>query len=95
VASYPTMVSPTSHLLSAANPGGVLNVSWTNPLNTYSDYAQLRFNLSQYNQDNLGPMQTSTSFDSTGIGYTPTSGELQISVDDRYGRRYELNWLFQ
>jgi hypothetical protein len=94
-ASYPTLVSPTSHGLSAANPGGVLNVSWTNPPDTFPSWANLRFDQSQYNQYNFSPTQTSTSFDSTGIPYTPTWGELQIGIRDRYERRYELNWWFQ
>jgi hypothetical protein len=93
-ANFPTLVTPTSHALTAANPGGVLNVSWTNPQNTYSIDAELIFDTSSYHQ-NFGQSQTSTSFDSTGIGYTPTWAELQLSIDDRYGRRYTLDWKFQ
>jgi len=94
-ASFPALVSPASHAISAANPGGVLDVSWANPPDTFSGWVSLRFDSSQYDQWNLGPTQTSTSIDSTGIPYTPTWGELQIGIQDRYDRRYELNWQFQ
>ncbi len=96
-ANFATLVSPSSHAIAAANPGGVLNVSWTNPVDEVPSHASLMFNnwQSSFEQYMLAPTQTATSFDSTGIGYAPTSGELQISVTDKYNRRYELNWLFQ
>ncbi len=93
-ATFPTLLSPVLHTLSAANPGGVLNVSWVNPPNTFSQWASLDFNQSGY-QQRLGVTQTSTSFDSTGIGYTPTWASLRIGLKDRYDRKYEFDWAFQ
>jgi len=93
-ANFPALVSPTSHEIAAANPGGVLDVSWTNPPDTFSNWASLQFGQDSFNQGNLGMNQTSTSFDSSNLPYTPTNANLQINVQDKYYRMYELNWEF-
>lgn len=98
-AMFPQLISPTSHALSAANYGGTLNVSWTNPTMQTTRQLALNFKTAQDGYDNwaIGPFGTNAwTFNSAGLGITPTKANLEvINMDLSKGWVVFYYWLFE
>jgi len=94
---FPQLISPATHNLSAAYPGGTLNVTYAMPAGHapldaslyFTDGASLTFSV----EDRDNP--ASYSLDSAGLYFTPSYGILFIRTYDQAARRQSMiSWYF-
>ncbi len=83
-AVFPAITSPTSHDMSAANPGGALTVTYTLPAGFAPGYASLFFADGVggwWSGDDWGWPST-YNMSSAGMTITPIDGELRVTATD-------------
>ena len=101
---FPTIISPTSHDLSAANIPGSLDISWTNPsqmvVNSISlgwldvnGADQFVVEYPVYESGVVEGIQTVT-LDTTLYSGALFMAQMYLQGSDAYGRSYSLTWPF-
>ncbi|MBU1169297.1 MAG: hypothetical protein KKD44_07010 [Proteobacteria bacterium] len=95
---FVTLTSPPHHMSSLLNFGGPISASWTIPHGYYADEALLVWDSggTQYHvSEDLGPQSTSVTLDTTGLPAPYGWAGLFISVEDEFGRWFNMGWSFQ
>lgn len=95
---FATLTSPSSHDLSDLNFGTLINVSWTNPVSTFSGEIGLNWMTSgqSFWVDDEGDVSATTAtLDTIGLPAPDTGwATIFVRVSDIYGRDYNRHWWF-
>lgn len=96
-ALWPTLTSPTSHSITAANIPGILNISWTNPAGAAINHADLNWwDGVKSNQVQTKPATGATSLqiDTSTFGAASSWASLWMSGTDSANRQISMDWQF-
>ncbi len=94
---FPTIISPTSHELSAVNIPGILNVQWIDPSDKEVEDINIKWvDGSGYNSVsvNASPSRT-VSLDTTAASLPVYSAFLELISYDIFERFFSVDWQFQ